>query len=99
MKTAATTPAIENLKVKEASLTIYVEMDLASIPVTIGGQYNIHSNCFYPSTLQPLMKIVDGGKVLLSTDNHDLETACDVLGWDYSETHDQIQAAVEKRDQ
>lgn len=95
----ATTPAIEQLKVKEASLTIYVEMNLASIPVTIGGQYNIHSNCFYPSTLQPLFDIVDGSKVLLNTDNHALEDACNVLGWDHQETHDLIQEAVEKRDQ
>ena len=95
----AITPAIEKLKVKQATLRIYVEMDLASIPVTIGGQYNIHSNTFYPNTLQPLMDIVDGNKVLLNTDNHDLEDACEVLGWDHSETHDLIQEAVEKRDQ
>lgn len=95
----STTPAIENLKVKEAQLTIYVEMNLASIPVTIGGMYNIHSNCFYPSTLQSLMEIVDGSKVLLNTDNHALKDACEVLGWDYQETHNQIQEAVEKRDQ
>lgn len=92
-----TTPVVENIKVKQATLKIYVEMDLASIPVTIGGQYNIHSNCFYPSTLQPLMDIVHGNQVLLNTDNHDLEDACKVLGWDYYETHDLIQELVEKR--
>lgn len=97
--TNLTAPAIEKIKVKEQSVKIYVEMNLASIPVTIGGQYNIHSNCFYPSTIQPLMDLVDGSKVLLNTDNHDLEEACEVLGWDYHQTHDEIQEAVEKRDQ
>lgn len=94
-----TTPVIENLKVKEASIKIYAEMSLADMPVTIGGWYNIHSNVFYPSTLQPLMDIVSGTKVLLNTDNHDLEEACKVLGWDYYETQYAIQEAVEKRDQ
>lgn len=94
-----TTPVIEQLKVQEASVRIAVDMHLASIPVTITGQYNIHSNCFYPSVVRPEFKIVDGERTLASADNHDLEDFCEKLGWDYNETHDQIQEAVEKRDQ
>lgn len=94
-----TTPVIENLVVKEQSVTLYIEMNLAGIPVTVTGQYNIHSNCFYPRLIMPVIDVKKGILVLLPTgESHDLEEACEALGWDYSETHDAIQEAVENRD-
>lgn len=97
MKTTVT-PAIEQVKVHQASLRIAVDMHLASIPVTVTGQYNIDSNCFYPSTVRPELKIVDGDRILADTQNYDLKDFCIRLDWEYSETHDLIQEAVEKRD-
>lgn len=93
------TPAIEQVKVHESSVTIAVDMHLASIPVTVSGQYNINSNCFYPSIVRPAMRIVAADATLANAQNYDLEDFCTKLEWDFSETHDLIQEAVEKRDQ
>lgn len=93
------TPAIEKVKVQQATIKLFVDMDLASIPVTVVGQYNIDSNCFYPSIVMPTISITDGENVLVPTGSFtDLEDVCTALGWDYHETHDLIQKAVEDRD-
>lgn len=94
-----TSPALEQLKIHDTSLNIAVDMHLASIPVTITGQYNVHSNSFYPSRILPTLHVKDGDTVLLSADYYsDLEGACERLSWNYDDTYSLIQEAVENRD-
>ena len=95
----ATTPVIEELKVQEASMNLAADMNLAGVPVTVTGQYNIHSNCFYPSIIRPELRVVADEVTLADTRNYDLESFCRIMDWDYSDTRDLIQEAVEKRDQ
>lgn len=97
MNNQLTTPNIEKVSAKEMSVTLYVDMTLAMIPVTVHGMYNIHSNCYYPSMVQVRMSLpdesIEEGQML------SLEDLCKKLGWDEFQTHDDIQEAVEKRDQ
>ena len=101
MNTTATTPNIEKVKAQEMSVTLRVEMTLASIPVAVSGQYNIHSNCYYPSTVEltEMNLFSEDDKLVRKGHAYDLETFCKFFGWDYYLTHDEMQAAVEKRDQ
>jgi hypothetical protein len=89
MNNELTVPNVERVKMNEASLTVSVKLNLASMPCTIRGQYNIHSNSFYPS-------IVDCDT--LSVEDEDLEAFCERNDWDFYETHSLIQEAVENRD-
>lgn len=89
MNNQLTTPIVENVKPHEQSVTLYVDLTLAGVKVTVTGMYNIHSNCFYPSTVLPQ----EGYSQSVS-----LEDYCQTMEWDYYQTHDEIQAAVEQRD-
>lgn len=96
--TETITPAIEKVKVHEATINLYVDMTLASAPVVVEGQYNIDTNCFYPSVVNFNAnedgELCDSGTRVTA----DFESFCELNGWDYSETHSLIQEAVEKRD-
>lgn len=87
-----TSPVAEKVRVHEASLNISADMKLASMDVTVSGQYNIHSNCFYPS--QVTYEAASGEDRTV-----DLETFCQMMDWEESATYEEIQEAVEKRDQ
>ncbi len=91
-------PAIENLKVQEQTVRLYVDMNLASVPVTVIGQYNIHSNSFYPQSIFPTLKIVDVEKVIAECQSYSLDEFCELMGWD-ADVWYEIQEAVEKRNQ
>ena len=97
MNTTTTTPNIEQVKAKEMSVQLNCNMTLAMIPVTVSGQYNVHSNCFYPSMVQVNMALPDEdiqeGQMLT------MEDLCTTFEWDPYQTYDDIQEAVEKRDQ
>ena len=95
-QTTTTVPNIEKLHVQEAAITLAADMTLAMIPVTVYGQYNINSNCYYPSHLTIRTDLEDQYS---DGDEADLEEFCEKMGWDYFDTHDLIQGAVEKRDQ
>lgn len=82
------TPVIEKVKVEEVTIRLRAKMTLASVAVTVSGQYNIHSNCYYPSTIQQ-----DDTEEFV-----DLEDYCNIMRWDYYDTFNEIQEAVEKRD-
>lgn len=97
MTNQLTTPNIEQVKAREMSVTVYADMTLAMIPVTVSGQYNVHSNCFYPSQVTVRMSLPEEG--IRMGDELSLEDLCEKLGWDQFQTHDDIQEAVEKRDQ
>lgn len=97
MNNQLTTPNIEKLKAREMSVTLYADMTLAMVPVTITGQYNVHSNCYYPSMVQVNMTLEDDG--IREGQMYSLEDFCEKMGWDQYQTHDEIQEAVEKRDQ
>ena len=92
-------PAIEQIKVHQATIQLYVDMKLASVPVTVIGQYNIDTNVYYPSVVCYHVnedgELTDQGTFV----TNDLEAFCESNEWDYTETHDLIQEAVEKRDQ
>lgn len=90
------TPTVEKVNVREASIKLSAEMLLASVPVRVSGTYNIHNNTFYPYTV---VEIDENGYEIGDHDSDDLEHFCEVMGWDYFDTHDAIQEAVEKRDQ
>lgn len=88
MNNPITTPVIESVKLQEASLTIRAHVTLANLKTEISGQYNIHSNCFYPS-------VVDCEE--LSVYQEDLESFCERMDWEYTETYELVQEAVENR--
>lgn len=95
-----TVPNIEKLRMHDASFTAYADMTLAMIPVTVSGQYNIHSNCFYPSTVHLHMDMTeDYGGEYYKGSHIDFDSFCETLGWDQSDTYELVQEAVEKRDQ
>lgn len=92
-----TVPNVEKVRMHDASFVAYADMTLAMIPVTVSGQYNVHSNCFYPSTVTLRMDLPD--EEILRGDSFSLEATCEMFGWDYDETYEILQNTVEKRDQ
>lgn len=93
--TNSVTPAIENVKAETAVIRLSVNMTLASIPVIITGQYNIDSNCYYPSTVIVETDLLDEYD---KDERVDLEDFSEAMGWNHFDTYDLIQAAVENRD-
>ena len=88
------TPVIEKLDVEQVSVELSVAMQLAGVQVLIGGTYNVHSNCYYPSTLREYVNEKEGYQLITV----DLDTYCENMGWDFFDTLDIIQEAVENRD-
>lgn len=96
MNNQTATPAIEQVEVRPATINLSANLKIASIPVIVSGRYNIHTNCYYPDSVyleEDLPTLYQEGE------QPDLESFCEKLGYDYSEVHDLIQEAVEKRDQ
>lgn len=89
-----TTPVIENVNVREQSVQLSAEMMLASVLVRVSGTYNVHNNTYYPSGVTEL-----GADRYEIGESYDLESYCEKMGWDYFDTQEAIQEAVEKRDQ
>ena len=87
-------PNIEKVQVQEMTVTLSAKMELACIPVLIIGRYKVSSNIYYPESVFMLTDL-EGYK---QADTVDLEEFCEKMEWDYSDTHDLIQAEVENRD-
>jgi hypothetical protein len=93
---ATTTPVIEKLNVREAGdVKLSADMKLAGVPVTVRGWYSIAINAYNPHTVITSMPMPDEEGDLVN--DFDLETFCDMMGWDEYETRLAIQEAVEKR--
>lgn len=88
-------PVIEHVDVQQATIQLSVNMKLAGMPVSVSGQYNIHSNCYYPSTVRKYIEESDSYESIST----DLDSYCEEMDWDYYDTYDAIQEAVERRDQ
>lgn len=88
-------PNIEALKVQTSTIILTAKMKLAEIPVTIRGQYNIDSNCYYPSQVTIRTTLLE---MFSYGDEVELEDLCDALEWDYYDTYSSIQRAIEERD-
>jgi hypothetical protein len=92
-------PNVEKVNVKPMSVRLSVDMTLADILVTVSGQYNIDSNCYYPATVRFYSDIdLPNDEFLLSDTAYSLENFCDFMGWDFWDTEAAIQTAVEERD-
>lgn len=90
-----TTPVIEGLAMHEYTIKASIEMRLAGLPITICGTYNVHSNCFYPDGVIASMYLPNQDGEFVN--DFDLEEFCEHMGWNYSNTYDEIQKAVETR--
>jgi len=94
MNNTTSTPVIEQLDVEQVSVDLSVAMKLAGVQVLIGGTYNVHSNCYYPSTVREYVNEIEGYELMAQ----DLDAYCENMGWDYYDTSSEIQKAVENRD-
>jgi hypothetical protein len=93
MTTTTTTPAVENIKIREQGVDLRAEMKLAGVKVAVTGTYFINSNAYYPSTVTEL----DETGYPLAAVDAGLEEYCETMGWNYYDTMTVIQEAVEER--
>lgn len=96
MNNELTVPNVEQVKAREVSITLYVDMTLASIPVVVSGQYNVHSNCFYPSAVRVDTDMLTEDGIELGSE-YDLQEFCKKCEWEYYDTFDLIRKEVEQR--
>lgn len=87
-----TVPVVENLRIREATVSLSVDMMLAGIKVRVSGTYYVNTNTYYPSGVVELG--ADGYSV---TDVYDFDTYCENMDWDGYEAGIAIAAAVENR--
>lgn len=78
-------------------LRTLVRLELAGIPVLVTGRYEPGFNIYYPERIEVETDalIADG---LRPGRAYELEDFCDRLGYDYQDTYDELQRAVEGRD-
>lgn len=96
MNKQLTTPVIEKLRMLEAgNVQLCANMTLAGVPVTIAGWYDVALNAYNPNEVILAMPMYDEDGDLVN--NFDLETFCEMMGWDEYETRSVIQEAVENR--
>lgn len=88
------TPTIEKVTVERSTITLKVDMQLASIPVTVHGSYNVQTNAYDPTSVT----IRTHGLSEWSKDtNEELQFFCNALGWDYENTKAEIKETVRSR--
>lgn len=92
-----TAPAIDRVTVERCSISLAADMELASIPVTVYGQYNVNSNVYHPSQVK-LRIDLDPKNDQVNGSIYDIETFCQMMEWDSYETYNAVQLAVEDRD-
>lgn len=95
MTNQLTTPVITDLKLREQTIDLSVDLKLAGVPVTVVGTYYLDSNVYYPYWVETSMPMPDKDGEL--ENKFDLEDFCETMGWEYYDTYDEIQAAVEER--
>lgn len=87
-------PVVDRMTVERVGVKLSVDMQLASVPVTIHGEYNVQTNTYAPADVTVKTNLLDK---FYFGQYENLETFSTAMGWSFAGTKAAIQEAVRNR--
>lgn len=90
----AVTPVIDKLTIERSTVILAVDMELAAVPVTAHGHYDVQTNAYHATSVT--IK-TDALNEWSKGTNEELQFFCNALNWDFVATKEAIREAVANR--